>query len=549
MARCPVTVACAAVTHEKNMSERPSHTERYNHERGTASRGPLTPEEIDILGAEERALLEFFLAESLLDPSHAELLNEGNNGIIVKLTIDEALLRTADPTATLRPLIGDGSQVAAKILKLYKSPLVGRQEYESQLAAWQVVENARMNDAQETHPSQQIARRSAFASIPQPRIFADLPVHEHLAQTLRDKGVHADERVSILLMDLVDGDDIATTLYRSVLAGHPDAKHLAHEDLSCWPFHELSQEVARLFYARPRHTDTTHDAEYRMMLQNAERLMHECGRVGIRIDEWIIAQISNSLRALKYQGVLLRDAHPRNFMVTGSLTQGGCASIVDFGEAVLLGRPVTEDDYVSADGTERYGSMDNIVALLKGINAQTERRTKHARNETRAEARIAAIVRAPALVRGDNETLLGFARSRSAAKNKMPIVRHALNHALDVFTESGSWDGSVFRAALKDAQGKPVRQTNADKSERTKLWNAQVLLNALLGCAFERAVRDEFTKEDIERLVAGLAEDPVFSEVVHDTEHWKYWGDVDFVKIVPSLLWQSVEKKRVQPHT
>ncbi len=293
--------------------------------------------------AENREAVEKFIDASLeeLCERYLSKFNEGNNGIILKLKMDDIPEKLREDLKANGIELGD--EKVAKILKIYSGGK-GRKEFEMQKKAHDLVE------AQ--------GDKEKFAKVPKPYFYRDFPVGPAAKERLKgmtDK-MQGGDRVEMFMMDFVPGDDVATILYKEVAKRHEKTLDIAgHVDEM--PFTELQDRVfsavdARIPGGKARNA-AERDFEMRKVYgENAEKIDAFLEKNGFRIDMAVIEQIENTMNLFHKNGLAFRDGHHRNFMITGDHTADPEATaaktrpqvfIIDYGAATELeGRQLSE---------------------------------------------------------------------------------------------------------------------------------------------------------------------------------------------------------------
>ena len=315
------------------------------------------------------------LAEDVLDLQIEAMLvgeaikvNEGNNGVIFKVAIP---LETA--LAETLKLEGEGDSVdtAIKVMKLYQ-PGAGEKEFEMQGKVFDLCETSKKEGAR-------------VAEIPRPIIIRDIDLSEESATTLKTGGVlFSGTKAEVILMDYIEGVDLATYLYREVVKRHPKASHI-HESVEDLSFTDLQIEAAlALGYAAPG--GKSHRAEEKLFEaevvanQNAQLLVKYLEKNDFVLDPRVVEIIKNTLEVMHKNGIFHRDAHLRNFMIDpNSLDkeEDPIVYLIDFGTSVVAGpaeRVDVSDIYL--EGGKRFISDDYAENFLTPLTKSKEEKNK-----------------------------------------------------------------------------------------------------------------------------------------------------------------------------
>jgi len=309
--------------------------------------------------------------EDLLE-SHLVKFGEGNNGVILKFNESEL------PTEIIEELkacgVTLGPDQATKIIKVYRSG-AGKREYELQRRARDIAETK--------------ADDPDYASVPRAYLYRDLKITKESVRSHMRNLTKEDlptDHVELFVMDLIKGDDLATSLYKEVIKRHPRAAHLAPE-VDSMRFEDLMQTVAEILQfnapgGKAKDPAARDFEETKVFGENSEKIFRFLGESGFRTDPAIITQIKNTVDLFHKNGLAYRDAHHRNFIIRGGLEQrpNGPADarpkvfIIDYGNATEFDRDYSED--VLVEGTKRYPDDYAVVRTLEKMNSFEPRHAK-----------------------------------------------------------------------------------------------------------------------------------------------------------------------------
>lgn len=254
--------------------------------------------------------------------NHANVVNEGNNGIILKLSLDEVAsgvlsgLR-ARGVDLLRDEDGRNN-TAVKLLKVYRKGLA-ESEFTRQQRAFKLINES-------SQP------RESLALVAEPLLFSDLTIEEDLEGsgnkhdlarlqelgfptrtiTLPDGREQQCAEGEFIVMDYLQGKDLATYMYEWIIAHAPEEKQYLLPNTQFSSFNEL----ARAVYTVLDLPNPTH-GESEQIRNNAKKIFAELERTGFQINKHIIDQLSNTIRIFEQGKLALADAHERNIFVVG----------------------------------------------------------------------------------------------------------------------------------------------------------------------------------------------------------------------------------------
>ena len=474
-------------------------------------------------------------------------INEGNNGIIVEVNLTDTDIPTKEnPENTNKQNFSEttNNSSIAKIMKLYntRDTVLGQQEYDKQLKAHSILTEAKK-------------RGLNVADVPAPLLQHDVHLDEELSVKLQSYGAEVDTHAEVILMDRVEGKDIATTLYQTLLENHPDAQHLKHEHIEDWAFDELQEEISRIFFYEPENlTGGVHDraaAQERVFRKNSVILQEEIAKLGIKINPNILDQIKNSIKAFRENGLGLLDAHERNFMVNGDITTSEAElSIIDFGDAIDKGEyPITEVDFEDDMDNIRHRSDYGVYYFLKEINDKIEIREKlederpwYMKDPKTAKVNTHIISKARAFS-SKKESSFGLSQSRNPKENKVPILESAIETAINSFKETCSFDPQVIFNNFKNEKGKAILLKNEDSDVNTA-WNENALFSGIMYKVFEQLENNELTTEQVREIVEKLQNHKKFKTLGTDTATKKFWTNMDLSQDLPTLLDTFKDKRK-----
>lgn len=275
----------------------------------------------------ERLILEVLLIQ------HAERINEGNNGIIFSLRINELSKEALDVLIKLGILSPE--EDVDRVVKLLKigSPGKLKKEYDLCAKACSTIKRKVAEDP------------SAFADIPQPRYYDSLKVTPFFQQTFmaqHDVQLSGGE-IEIMVMDKVEGTDVDTLLLREFLRRNPNSPFLkqpgkvdvlSFEDLEGIAMSSLG--FKRLTGKRRSQWTDEDWKEYVSFRKEMEGFLHN---TDFRIDMSLFDAVERSIHAIYDEaGVAWGDGNLRNIMIEGPHALGqegprGKAWLIDFGGA------------------------------------------------------------------------------------------------------------------------------------------------------------------------------------------------------------------------
>jgi len=270
---------------------------------------------------------------------HAKKINEGNNGVILRLNLNELPEDLKNDLAKM----GIEGESVAKIIKVY-NPGKGKKEFEHQTRAYEIASSK--------------AGDPKYAQVPRPYLLRDLPIDEETQNKIANQssGFRADKRIEVMVMDYIPGEDLSTQLFKEVIRRHPKTVHLRDsvDDLN---FAELNEEVVRaLDFENPggkaRDEGERIHEQLKVRAKNSSKIFDFLLKDGAEIYPQVAEQIGNTIDLMHCDGFTIRDGHHRNFMIAGDMfVRPGAetqppprAYIIDFENAVEFPPGLSEDE-------------------------------------------------------------------------------------------------------------------------------------------------------------------------------------------------------------
>lgn len=294
----------------------------------------------------------------------ARNINQGNNGVIKKINSDDI---PAEFFTLLKKLNGvdleNGKDFAFKILKIYTHGK-GKQEYESQKKAYELI----MQKMEESG-------NEIYARVPKIYYFEEFPVRKDLEIILNADGIDVSHgKVEIMMMDMIEGEDFATFLYKKVLQNHPKTSHYSEKDISEMTIESLAEEVSSaLDFRIPGGKNNEKGAnayeEEIVFNQNTEKIISFLKKRGIIIDQSILDKVSKTINLFHANGLYHRDLHERNIM----FDKNGEVYIIDFGESLMDAQKLNaEEVYTNPLNGKVYGSDEAIINRYQTLTESIE---------------------------------------------------------------------------------------------------------------------------------------------------------------------------------
>jgi tRNA A-37 threonylcarbamoyl transferase component Bud32 len=264
---------------------------------------------------------------------HHTVENSGKNGIILKFSKDELPLEV-QKSIDSDPEDNPEGALTVKALKLYA---LGEAQKEFDA----------LREAREIILKKQNSQNGPFAKIPKASGFYDIQVSEDFQNFLNKNGASiVDGKVGLIMMDYIEGTDLAVLLHRELLKRIPaEQEH--------YPLNELDNP-------------------------SFEDMFRALEKSGFVLPEAIATQIKNSMALLHEKEFYHNDLHPRNIIIRDGDMENPQAYIIDFATATH-GKRILKDSDIKylPDGQ----IISSLASLSKSANQKESDRKKESLDE------------------------------------------------------------------------------------------------------------------------------------------------------------------------
>jgi serine/threonine protein kinase len=212
---------------------------------------------------------------------------------------------------------------AAKILKIYE-PGKGVHEYTMQRDAYNI-----------------LSQEENAAQVPNPIGIRDQKISYKDREYLNGFGTHLDNNMEVVIMDFIEGKDLATIMYEFVLK----AKGYEEEEIENMQFEDKANLVSKyLGFSIPGGKDRDDTARAfelaATMNENSSKLFKYLKQKGFMLKKEVVEKIENSLKILARNNIHHNDMHERNIMID----KDGEPYIIDFGRSTRSESEENNDD-------------------------------------------------------------------------------------------------------------------------------------------------------------------------------------------------------------
>lgn len=300
------------------------------------------------------------ILESLL--LYSEYADEGNNGVIKRIRVkdipEEILLSLPDDSK-----IFCEPSMAVKLLKI-NTEKSAKLEFDMQKQAGEII-----TQSQKDNPDKK------YASIPSAIHHQSLEVKsDELLQILNRDGVSPgpNNKVEIILMDFVEGNDLAKIIYKDVLKCADKKEDLLSKllldirDIDNLSVFDLKNHVNRLLgLCEVRPEDRNNQEKINAVnMENFKQIVAYLKKDrGYKFDESILEKIKNTLDALHEANLFHRDVHERNIIINGDKV-----SLIDFGSAKQFsGKVDKKDKSIYIENGNKLVSDETLINAYKPL--------------------------------------------------------------------------------------------------------------------------------------------------------------------------------------
>lgn len=283
------------------------------------------------------------LIEQIIEES--QFADAGAEGLVYKLN-GEAIPKDFEGLLKAQGVEIEGD-IASKILKVYTRGQ-GAVEYRALRKMWNLIDS--------------LPDSKGFAKVPKPIFLQEIPVTESLKETLGQRGDEiAGDKVEVILMDFIEGDDLFTILYKKAL------KIIQKEEFSAEAIEGMD------FQSLARYTQDEYFRKTQAVAEKVEgplgddafwlhKLLKENGYVP---DPSIIQQIKKTVELMQKKGISHGDLHPRNIKI-----YNGQVYFLDFGKANGSWESMSDEER-----GERIGD-EVLIGWLKDFSQTSQKKSE-----------------------------------------------------------------------------------------------------------------------------------------------------------------------------
>ncbi len=309
-------------------------------------------------------------AEAFIEPLliHYHQINQGNNGVIGLIDTDD--LSEEVEQYFFKDKKFEDKKVAVKMLKIYSSANLAKQEGEVQKKAAELLKSQGLD-----------------VTVPEVYFCDRVPVS---SDTLRDQLTAAgiavkEDGVGLILMDYIKGEDMAEHLFKEVIKRSPEMER--HLQATAGGFEHASfddiQNTVRqgLGFEKPGGAQRTESLlsfeKSKVAKENQKKLFTFLSKNGYVLEPELLEKISQAVSALHEGGIYHRDLHERNIMIDfGKDGEIEKIHMIDFGSAINNEFNVNTESIYERDGVE-YLNDEYLIRAYSGLTIPREEKEEN----------------------------------------------------------------------------------------------------------------------------------------------------------------------------
>lgn len=276
----------------------------------------------------EKESIESFLDEAI---HQSPIIGSGRDGIVLKVNTKNLSKQSSEAIKSINQEGGgEVNDFAIKILKIYR-PGTGSIEFDFQKKAYEILK-----------------KEAGCAKVPKPILLHTKHLSESDILFLKNQNHALEEDAEIILMDFVNGKDLATYIYDFILSvnGYDDESILNMSFLQ-----KQSFISAILNFEQPQNNldDFKNIISER---DNLRKMINYLRKRKFVINQEVLTKIERAIEVLESNFIFHNDLHERNVMID----ENGEVFIIDFGRSVNNKADQEKDDQ---DIVRRYRDIDS----------------------------------------------------------------------------------------------------------------------------------------------------------------------------------------------
>ncbi len=284
---------------------------------------------------------ELFIQDRLetIISEYAERDNEGMNGVILKLDLSNLPAELKSGVEELESDWGEQPEKtqAIKLLKIYK-PGTAQKEFQLQ---------------DQFHQSLESLPEEQYAKVPRPWTFHELHIPEDqdnqgridklaakgfpvLEHSIVDEGGNKQTKRSIdcelIIMDYVEGKDLATVMFEWIIAHPPDGKGDVVPQSRSRTFFDIRMQA---MHTLGLYLEDEEPLTPQAQIEVNKIITNHLKKTGFTVSSQVVNKLQNTEQALIQKKLFHPDAHERNIIIEGDIASTDNPAkvyLVDFGE-------------------------------------------------------------------------------------------------------------------------------------------------------------------------------------------------------------------------
>ncbi len=306
----------------------------------------------------EKSIKDFI--ESRNNLINSGIINSGHNGIILRF-LESDLPPEIQKTIQFDREENPEGSLNIKALKIYSRGDAGKEFSALRHARRIVTENENGS--------------APFAHVPKSHASYDLEISEDFQNFLNESGAAlTDRRVGVVVMDYIEGIDLATLLYReALLRTYKEGDLYTPDDLDHISFNDLHRLLGdKLHFAKPggksRDENERRYEEEKVKNENAERLFAALEEKGFVLPPAILEQLQNTIEAFHKDHFFHNDLHERQIILKDGDLEDPKTFIIDYGMA--------SNQYPNAEPGKKTMDDEAVVRRISRLTKTAEQRER-----------------------------------------------------------------------------------------------------------------------------------------------------------------------------
>jgi hypothetical protein len=275
----------------------------------------------------EKESIESFLDEAI---QQSPIIGSGRDGVVLKVNIKNLSKQSNEAIKSINQEEAEVNNLAIKILKIYR-PGAGSIEFDFQKKAYEILK-----------------REVNCAKVPKPILLHTKHLSESDLLFLKNQNHALEEDAEIILMDFVNGKDLATYIYDFILSSNG----YDNESILNMSFLQKQSFISTILNFEQPQNNLDDFKNIISERDNLRKMINYLRKRKFVINEEVLTKIERTVEVLESNFIFHNDLHERNIMID----ENGEVFIIDFGRSVNNKADQEKDDQ---DIVRRYRNIDS----------------------------------------------------------------------------------------------------------------------------------------------------------------------------------------------